>query len=68
MERRMDKFWMVWGEGQRAPAVTHPNQLDAEKEAERLSSKDAGVIFVVLESLGHFQRGAVFYTKHEDEK
>lgn len=42
-------FWMVYGEGQRAPAHKHVTRLDAENEARRLASICPGICFYVLE-------------------
>jgi len=41
-------FWMVYGEGQRAPAVKHANFEIAKREAERLSRNNPGIDFFVM--------------------
>lgn len=45
-----DPFWMVWGEGQRAPTFKHVTRGSADTEAERLANTHRGVQFVVLEA------------------
>jgi len=41
-------FWMVYGEGQRAPGVKHANFETAKREAERLSRNNPGIDFFVM--------------------
>jgi hypothetical protein len=41
-------FWMVYGEGQRAPAVTHHSPESATNEARRLARAHPGIRFFVL--------------------
>lgn len=47
----MEKFWMIWNEGNNAPVVKHETLAKAKKEAERLATNNRGKKFVVLESL-----------------
>jgi len=46
----MKKFWMVWAEGNRSPAIKHRSELEARSEAERLARKHPGHIFHLLEA------------------
>jgi hypothetical protein len=41
-------FWMVYGEGQRAPACKHLSFLSAKTEAERLARCNPTIKFFVL--------------------
>lgn len=43
-----EKFFMVYGEGQRAPAVKHPSYEIATQEAERLCRHNPGISFFVM--------------------
>lgn len=43
-------FWMVFGEGQRAPAVMHHSPESATDEARRLARTNPGLRFFVLEA------------------
>lgn len=46
----MDKFWMVWNIGNRAPTIKHPTEQSARTEAERLAKMNPGQQFAVLEA------------------
>jgi len=43
-----DKFFMIYGEGQRAPTVKHEHLLGATREAERLCRANPGIEFYVM--------------------
>jgi len=47
----METFWMVYGEGQRAPTYKHASQTAARQEAERLAREHKGTRFYVLEQI-----------------
>ena len=47
----MNKFWMVWMEGNRDPQVKHPVQSAAFMEAERLARLHPGKTLWVLEAI-----------------
>lgn len=47
----MKQFWMVWNEGNRAPAIKHETEKSAKEEAERLARLDPGGKFHVLTAL-----------------
>ena len=44
----MEKFWMVWNEGNRGPEKKHLNENSARNEAERLARLNPGQKFYVL--------------------
>lgn len=48
----MDKFWMVWNEGNRAPFVKHTTYESAKNEAKRLAMFNSGKFFI-LEATGY---------------
>ncbi len=41
-------FFMVYGDGQRAPAIKHDSIVAATREAERLSRQNPGISFFVM--------------------
>jgi len=43
-------FWMVYGEGQRAPTYKHDTADSARTEAARLSAQNPGISFYVLKA------------------
>lgn len=43
-----DQFWMVYGDGQGAPAMKHASFEIAKREAERLSRNNPGIDFYVM--------------------
>jgi hypothetical protein len=45
---RSGNFFMVYGDGQRAPAFKHDSIVAATREAERLSRDNPGISFFVL--------------------
>lgn len=45
-------FWMVYGEGQRAPTFKHDSPQEARREAERLARTNPGIKFFVLAAVG----------------
>ncbi|MDQ0305300.1 hypothetical protein [Ancylobacter polymorphus] len=49
MAQHDDQFWMVYGLGQRPPAVRHPTEQSAADEAKRLARLNPGIRFYVLE-------------------
>ena len=64
----MYKFWVVWGSDYSIPVVRHSTQEEALKEASRLSIKHPGVPFVVLESIGQYERDCSHWTPHNLKK
>lgn len=44
------EFWMVYGEGQRAPTYKHDTQASALAEAVRLSAQCPGITFYTLKA------------------
>lgn len=42
------RFWMVYGEGQRAPTYKHDSRASAEAEALRLARQHPGIAFYAL--------------------
>lgn len=54
----MNKFWMVWHNGDRSPKVMHASYDKAESEARRLAVCNAGR-FYVLEALVVVERSEV---------
>jgi len=48
-------FYTVWREGGGAPVVQHPNQHEAEREAERLARIHSPIAFWVMAPLTRFQ-------------
>ena len=58
----MNKFWMVWNVGNRAPAYQHFDEHAACKEAERLASvSPSGQIFVVLEAISAVRKNDLIW-------
>lgn len=51
-----DKFWMVYGDGQRAPTVKHASFEIAKQEAERLCRNNPGIDFFVLQPVSVSKR------------
>lgn len=49
------EFWMVYGEGQRAPAYKHDSAASARIEAERLAGLHPGISFYVLKAKRGFR-------------
>ena len=49
-KQNSDKFWMVVSDGN-APKVRHKTKREAEKEATRLSERNPGKTFYVLEAV-----------------
>lgn len=47
----MNKFWMVWMEGNRDPQHKHTSSHSAEMEAERLARLHPGRTLYILESV-----------------
>ncbi len=47
----MRRFWMIWNEGNRGPAVQHYEETSARREAERLARLNKGQKFHVLQSV-----------------
>ena len=62
----MNAFWMVYGEGQRAPAYKHETRESAIEEAQRLAGHAPGIRFYVLQTIGCAHKVAVTYTEIED--
>lgn len=46
-----ERFWMVYGVGQRGPTFRHYTERGARVEAERLARLSPGTTFVVLEAI-----------------
>ena len=51
----MEKFYMIWVEGTRGPAVTHEDIGEAKREAERLARESAGKRVYTLEAKSYCQ-------------
>lgn len=51
-----EKFWMVYGDGQRAPTVKHASFETAKLEAERLCRNNPGIEFFVLQPVSVSKR------------
>lgn len=51
-----EKFWMIYGEGQRAPTVKHASYEIAKQEAERLCRNNPGIDFFVLQPVSVSKR------------
>ena len=47
----MKQFWMIYGIGQRQPAMQHESRELASMEARRLARTNPDVTFVVLEAV-----------------
>lgn len=54
-----DKFWMVYGNGQRAPTYAHATEESAREEAARLANLYPGVAFHVLETVASVEHSAL---------
>ncbi|HEB13387.1 MAG TPA: hypothetical protein ENI13_00220 [candidate division CPR3 bacterium] len=68
MERKMNKFWMVWREGTYPPQKKHDTKNSAKVEAARLAMQHPDIDFTVLESIGGYRKPTVFWTPHEEPK
>ena len=51
MAQHDDRFWMVYGHGQRRPVVRHKTEASALSEAEKLAKANPGVRFYVLQPI-----------------
>jgi len=51
-----EKFWMVYGDGQRAPTEKHASFEIAKLEAERLCRNNPGIEFFVLQPVSVSKR------------
>lgn len=47
----MNRFWMVWNEGNQNPRVKHSSSMLARSEAERLARSNPGQKFYVLDAI-----------------
>lgn len=56
-------FWMVYGEGQRAPTMKHATRDVAETEAKRLARFNPGIAFYVLEAISRAEKIEVQFTR-----
>lgn len=56
-------FWMVYGEGQRAPTYKHSSPYSAKAEAKRLAADHPSIEFYVLASIGVAKRIEVDFTE-----
>jgi len=56
-------FYMVYGEGGRAPAVRHQSRAAAVTEATRLAANNPGQKFYVLQALEVLETNAVTRTE-----
>lgn len=45
------RFWMIYGDGQRAPAYKHSTEESASAEAKRLARLNPEVTFYILEAV-----------------
>jgi hypothetical protein len=50
------RFWMVYGEGQRAPAFKHYDRASAERECQRLARQNPGITFFALCAVSESRR------------
>lgn len=58
MIRNTQKFWMVYGEGQRAPAFRHLTKERARAEAKRLALAHPEIKFFVLAAVDCYRADA----------
>lgn len=61
----MEKFWMVWNEGNRSPAFKHWTADSAMIEAERLARQNPGQKFHVLELVDSCRVKDVFWASEQ---
>lgn len=66
METISTPFWMVYGDGQRAPAYKHMTRISAEAEARRLASSNPGICFYVLERVSFARKVDVQFRRFDD--
>ena len=63
---KKEKFFFVWnGNFCKMPQMKHSTFESAKSEAERLAELNAGVEFVVLESIGYAVTKRVYFFMHE---
>lgn len=62
-ERKVDKFWMVYGGYGAHPTKVHNSFNDAKQEATRLALRQPGSAFTVLESIGYCVRSDVTWVQ-----
>ncbi len=60
----MNKFYMVWHEGDRAPKIKHISKILAQNEAERLANTNEGN-FYLLEAISVSRKISTITTKLE---
>lgn len=60
-----EPFWMVYGDGQRAPTYKHDSEASAEVEARRLARLLPGTSFYVLETVARAIKPDVHFTRIE---
>jgi hypothetical protein len=60
----MEKFWMVWNDGNRNSAYKHPSEQSAKNEAERLAMLNPGQLFHVLEATSFCRANDVEWDDH----
>lgn len=61
----MNKFWMVWNNRRDLPSVKHDSKTSAKNEAQRLATANPMDVFIILESVGHYNTvSPVKFTKH----
>jgi len=65
-EETMEKFWMVWNEGNRGPEKKHLNENSARNEAERLARLNPGQKFYVLAAIDCCQQRDVLWASETE--
>lgn len=62
---KAEKFWMVYGVGQRGPAYEHRTKASARAEAKRLAALHPDVMFVVLAAVDAYRTAAPILQRFE---
>lgn len=62
----MEKFWMVWNEGNRGPEKKHPTEYSARDEAERLARLNPKHKIHVLVAVDYCQKRDVLWASETE--
>ncbi|HEU4986888.1 MAG TPA: hypothetical protein VFT89_07465 [Rhizobiaceae bacterium] len=66
MTSRQERFWMIYGMGQRPPTIRHESFESARSEAQRLARMVPGVRFFILETVAAAEKVDVQFTDFRD--